>query len=158
VSRAAASFGAQRLLPLAAPPGLQSDPDSGAFKHAGGAATARTSPSSLCRWRWSIWPRPPLNMIGFSHSWGVGGWGGGESGGQGGSVSACELGRAGSARGGGRGGDKAPRGRRPRRAAHPALAVGQALAERAAVAGDERLAELVAIVGGAVGGVDEDLV
>lgn len=39
----------------------------------------------------------------------------------------------------------------------PALAVGQALAECAAVAGDQGLAELVAVVTGAVGGVDQNL-
>ena len=39
----------------------------------------------------------------------------------------------------------------------PALAVGQALAEGATVARDEGLTELVAIVAGAVGGIDEDL-
>jgi len=36
----------------------------------------------------------------------------------------------------------------------PTLAVGQALAKRAAVAGDERLTELVPIVAGAIGGVN----
>lgn len=39
----------------------------------------------------------------------------------------------------------------------PALVVGQPLPEGAAVASDERLAELVAIVAGAVGGIEQDL-